>query len=139
MGYEMIDAGSDAGIVATSSSLEGVFREMALGMYSMAADHEMIETSRVERVEVQSHSLDGLLVAWLNELVYLLDTRGFLASKVEITSLDPEGFKLIAVLGGESLDTQRHGHGLLIKAATYHGLRIGKDDGRWSAQVMLDI
>ena len=139
MGYEMLDAGSDAGIMASSFTLEGVFRDMALGMYSMAADPGDVKSSEVERVEVQSHSLEGLLVAWLNELVYLLDTRGFIASRVEITSLDPEGFRLIAVLGGESLDTGRHGHGLLIKAATYHDLRIEKEDGRWSAQVMLDI
>jgi SHS2 domain-containing protein len=139
MGYKMLDAGSDAGIVATSFTLEGVFRDIALGMYSMAADLGEVRASEVEKVEVQSHSLEGLLVAWLNELVYLLDARGFVAGKVEIISLDQEDFRLMAVLGGESLDTLRHGHGLLIKAATYHGLRIDKQDGRWSAQVMLDI
>ena len=135
----MLDAGSDAGIMASSFTLEGVFKDIALGMYSMAADPGDVNTSEVERVEVQSHSLEGLLVAWLNELVYLLDTRGFIASRVEIISLDPEGFSLMAVLGGEILDTQRHGNGPLIKADTYPALRIEKEDGLWSAQVMLDI
>jgi len=139
MGYKVIDAGSDAGIRAESFSLEGLFRELALAMYSMTADPDKVNASIVERVEVMSHSLEGLLVAWLNELIYLLDTRGFVAGRVEITSLDAEGFRLMAVLGGETLDTVRHGHGLLIKAATYHDLRIEKNDGLWSAQVMLDI
>jgi SHS2 domain-containing protein len=139
MGYEIIDAGSDAGIMASSFTIEGLFRDLAMGMYSMATGLDEVEASEVERVEIASHSLDGLLVAWLNELVYLLDSRGFVASKVEITSLDTEGLRLMAVLGGECLDSERLGHGLLIKAATYHGLSIGKQDGRWSAEVMFDI
>jgi len=139
MGYRMLDAGADAGILATASTLEGMFTEAALGMYSMAADLREVETSQLVKVEVGSHSLDGLLVAWLNELVYMMDARGFVASRVEVTSLDPEGFHIGAVLAGEELGSDRFGQGLLIKAATYHDLWIGKNDGLWSARVTFDI
>jgi len=135
----MLDAGADAGIMATSSSIEGVFIEAALGMYSMAADLKGIEPSKLARVEVGSHSIGGLLVAWLNELVYLMDARDFVASKVEVTLLDPEGFHISAVLAGEEAGSDRLGHGLLIKAATYHGLSIENENGLWSARVTFDI
>jgi len=125
--------------MATSSTLEGLFTEAALGMYSMAADLREVETSELVNVEVGSYSLEGLLVAWLNELVYLMDVRCFVASKVEVTSLDSIGFSIGAVLAGVELDSERPGHGLLIKAATYHGLRIGKEDGLWSARMTFDI
>lgn len=139
MGYKMLDAGADAGIIATAHTLEGLFREAALGMYSISADLEFVKASEVVKVEVKSHSLDGLLVVWLNELVYLLDTRGFVASGVEVTSLDEDAFSLGAILAGACLDSERLGHGLMIKAATYHGLSIVKNGGIWSAEVMFDI
>lgn len=135
----MIDAGSDEGIAAESFSLEGLFSEMALAVCSMVADLDRVEASEIETVELWSHSTEGLLVAWLNELVFLFDTRGFVPSKVEITSLDPEAHRLVAILGGENLEGDRLGQGILIKAATYHGLKIDKKDGQWSAEVMLDL
>lgn len=139
MGYKMLDSGADAAIVVTAHTLEDLFREAALGMYSISAELTLVEPSEVSKVEVTSHSLDGLLVAWLNELVYQLDTRGFVASRVEVTSLDRDAFSIGAILAGENLDSERLGHGLMIKAATYHGLSISNDNGFWSAEVMFDI
>jgi len=135
----MTDAGADAGISADSFSLEGVFRDMALAMYSMVSGEGSPGDSELVNVTLQSHSLEGLLVAWLNELIYMLDTSGFVAGRVEITSLETEPPGLTAVLAGERFEGDRLGQGLLIKAATYHGLKIAKEDGKWSAEIMLDI
>ena len=139
MGYEILDAGGDASVRATANSLEDVFVQTALGMYSMVTDTERVESAEVVKVEVGSHSLDSLLVAWLNELVFLLDTRGFVAVKIEVTSLDPEALSLVAILAGERLDSDKHINGLLIKAATFHDLRVEHTNGKWLTEVMFDI
>ena len=139
MSYETLDAGGDASIRATARSIEAVFAQSALGMYSMVTDAATVEPAEVVKVEVTSHSLDGLLVAWLNELVFLLDTRGFVASKVEVTSLDPEGLSMSAILAGESHDSDKHTNDLLIKAATFHNLTIERTDGKRLTEVTFDI
>ena len=72
------------------------------------------------------------MVAWLNELVFHFDAYGFIGKKISITesNLEPgppetlKSYRLNAVLSGEEFDPERHESRLLIKAATYHRLRI---------------
>jgi SHS2 domain-containing protein len=51
--------------------------------------------------------------------------------------LNPYLFK--AVLSGEEFDPERHESRLLIKAATYHQLRIEKVNDVWEIDVIFDI
>jgi SHS2 domain-containing protein len=44
-----------------------------------------------------------------------------------------------AVGSGEPRDPERHASKLVIKAATYHQLRVARDDGGWMAEVYVDI
>lgn len=139
MSFEFLDLGGDAGIRVTGRCAEEVFTQSALAVYSLMVDSSTVSAIEVVDIRVQSHSLDDLLVAWLNELIFLRDARDFIASKVEITMLDCFEFKVEAVLAGEVFDAARHKGGLLIKAATYHNLRLEKTDGKWMAEVMFDI
>jgi len=50
-----------------------------------------------------------------------------------------EAFKLKASISGEDFDPKRHENKLLIKAATYHKLRIEKIDDTWEIDVIFDI
>lgn len=139
MGYEILDAGGDAGVRVTAYSLKAAFADAALGMYSLVADLAEVKQVNIFEVEVTSQSLEGLVVAWLNELVFHLDSRGFVASRVEVSLLELEDFKVCAILAGEVLDTDRHGHGPLIKAATYHDLKVQRVEGLWFIEVVFDI
>jgi SHS2 domain-containing protein len=49
------------------------------------------------------------------------------------------GGVLKATISGEDFDSERHESKLLIKAATYHKLRIEKTDDTWEAEVIFDI
>jgi len=40
---------------------------------------------------------------------------------------------------GEDFVPEKHGRGLLIKAATYHGLKIERKEDHWEAVVIFDI
>ena len=49
-------------------------------------------------------------------------------------------WRLKAMLSGEYLAFEKHGHGADIKAVTFHEFSLKKDpDGTWRARVMLDI
>lgn len=123
-------------------------------MYSLITDPDMLREEKKIDISIESHSLEGLLVSWLNELIFHFDAYGFIGKRIFITELTPSptsppqgadklsGFpacRLKASVSGEDFDPERHERKLLIKAATYHRLRIEKKDDRWEIDVIFDI
>lgn len=137
MGYEHLDVSGDAGVRATGKTLEEAFASAALGMYSLVTDLQSVREEKSIRVEIKSYSREDLLVGWLNELVFQFDTYGFVGKKVQIKSLEEN--RIVAAVTGEEFDPERHAGNLLIKAATYHGLRFERQDGEWLLEVLFDI
>jgi SHS2 domain-containing protein len=74
---------------------------------------------------------DRLLWQWLDELVFLSETEGFVPESAELT------------LGEGSLEASVTGRigqpSPLVKAITYHGLTFEEVDGRYRARVVLDV
>lgn len=137
MRFEVLDISGDAGIRAFGRNLEELFANAALGMYNLITDTGAVEKKRSIYVEVESHSLEGLLVSWLNELIFQFDTYGFIGKDIEIMELTEKGLK--ASLSGEDFDEARHEKRLLVKAATYHQLKIERDGENWKVDVIFDI
>lgn len=151
--FEIIDISGDAGIRAYGESLVQAFTNAAIGMYSLITDLEDIKEKKTISVFTESHSLEGLLVSWLNELIFQFDAYGFAGKAIMITEITPtltlplrgggmgevEAYKLKAAVSGEEFDTERHERKLLIKAATYHKLKIERINGMWEVDVIFDI
>jgi SHS2 domain-containing protein len=70
-------------------------------------------------------------------LIFRFDTYGFIGKEVRIKNINENGVE--AGIRGEEFDPERHERGLLVKAATYHNLRIEEKNGIWTAEVVLDI
>ena len=136
-GYEQIDISGDAGIRAFGGTLEELFENAAVGMYSLMTDPEGVLDEGKLSVSVESHSREGLLVAWLNELIFFFDTRAFVGKRASVRFSGAH--RLDGDVWGEEFDPERHGSGLLIKAATYHRLEIEKKGDRWESEVIFDI
>jgi SHS2 domain-containing protein len=135
--YEQIDISGDAGIRAFGKTLEELFENAAVGMYSLMTDSESILDERKLSASVESHSREGLLVAWLNELIFLFDTRAFVGKRAHVRF--PVDNRLEGEVWGEEFDPKRHRSGLLVKAATYHQLGVKRKDDLWEAEVIFDI
>ena len=135
--YEVIDISGDVGIRAFGKDLQEVFVHAALGMYSFITDIEAVQAKTPLDIQVESESLEDLLVSWLNELIFHFDTYGFIGKNIAITEFT-EG-NLTARLDGEEFDPERHEGNLLIKAATYHQLSIIQINDLWKAEVIFDI
>jgi SHS2 domain-containing protein len=135
--FETFEHTADIGLVARGRTLEEVFVHAAEGLVELMVDAEGLrETVRLE-VTVSAPDREALLVSWLNELLYLLDTRGFLPRRCRITRLGETD--VAAELVGDTIDRSRHTVRRMVKAATYHGLRLAQTDGRWEARVILDL
>lgn len=84
-------------------------------------------------IELSAESPEELLVAWLNELVYLIATKRWVPRRLEISA---DGGALKATAFGGPL---KGGLKLEIKAATFGGLAIESKDGELRATVILDV
>ncbi len=138
--FEIIDISGDVGMRAFGATIEEAFINEAMGMYSLITDIESVRESRKIIIETQSDSLEGLLVSYLNELIFQFDAYGFIGRSIDINMFrfEPTPF-LKATVRGEEFDSKKHERKLLIKAATYHKLRIEKTKDVWEIDVIFDI
>jgi SHS2 domain-containing protein len=77
--------------------------------------------------------VDALLVDWLNELIFLSETRKRVFWEIEVNRATETEFA--ARLRGfepRAIKTA-------VKAATLHGARVEKHDGGYRAGVVLDV
>lgn len=135
--FEILDISGDAGIRAYGATLEEAFCNSAIGMYGLITNPEDIAEKKNISVQMEGHSLEGLVVAWLNELIFQFDAYGFLGKR--INSLVLLNYRLSATVSGEDFDADRHERRLLLKAATYHQLKVGQFNGAWEIEVIFDI
>lgn len=140
-GFEFIDISGDAGVRAFGNTFDEVFAHTAKGMYKLVTDVEKLEIEKSIRITLESHSLESLLVKWLNELIFHIDTDGFIGKEIRIISLDTDSDtkSIDSVMAGGKLNQSRHEVGLLLKAATYHKLKLYERDGLLFAEVIFDI
>jgi SHS2 domain-containing protein len=136
--FEIIDTTADIGIRAFGADWRELYANAALGMLSLITDIESIQ-ERLERdISVAAPDREGLLAAWLNELIFLFDTEMLLFNRFEIARLSRTQIK--ARCFGEKADRSRHELKRGIKSATYHKLKVKKQkDGEFWAEVIFDI
>jgi len=141
--FEIIDTSGDAGIRAFGADLPGLFINAATGLFHLMTDLENIREEQTLDITARGSSLEGLLVAWLNELIFRFDAYGFLGRGFRVLSLDIPGtgtdYSITASVRGEDFDETRHERHLLVKAATYHHLKIEPDDAGFVAEIIFDI
>lgn len=84
---------------------------------------------------MESTDLGDLLARWLNEIVFLVQNRGFVPTKISLSPLSPEG--LVASLAG--WEAKRLPLQVEVKSATRHKLSVKKARQGWRAAVILDV
>lgn len=136
MSYRVLDVPGDIGLRAEGDTVEDCFLSAALGLYSLITDLDKVEPLIEKEIEIAEESLESLLISFLNELIFQFDTYGFLGKTI---SLSIDKFSLKATLKGETFDPQKHERKLLIKAATYHNLRLFRENSLFVAEIIFDI
>lgn len=131
-----MDHTADLGLWVEARSKEELFISSALALAEL-----MTKGPRDGRVQwlpvgLESQDLAGLLVSFLNEVIYLLDGEGLLTVAAKVTRLDP--VSLEAGLGVIPLDSALHEPLEPVKAATYHQALVEPRGSGWRAEVILD-
>ncbi|GBD95186.1 MAG TPA: archease [Nitrospirae bacterium] len=133
---EQIDISGDVGLRIWGKSIEELFKNAATGMFNLVTDTNKIKETEQKEVSLEADNHENLLVQWLNELVFLYDTYGFIGKVFRISI---QGNMLKATISGGIFDPGTNESRLLIKAATYHGLSLKKVALHWEATVIFDI
>jgi SHS2 domain-containing protein len=135
-GFELLEHTADIGIRAVGASLEEVFEQATAGLVEVmgAARPGPVPVDRVP-LAVVAGDVGGLLVDWLGEVLWLL----------EVTPASLAGVGVDRVAAGRAAGTLDLGppaeepDGTVVKAVTYHRLRVERTDGGWLAEVYLDV
>jgi SHS2 domain-containing protein len=135
--YETFEHTADLGLRVRAADLNQLFAEAAQALFSAIVDDlETVEPKQKIEVSLQGDDLGYLLFDWLNELLYRFDTEHFLFGKFEVRIKDQN---LQGLAWGEPLDASRHSLAHEVKAITYHGLRVEKENDGWLVEVIVDI
>lgn len=121
---------------AFGDTIEEVFVNSAIAT-SEAMCEDKILSMRQLKIKVKGRDMESLLCNFLEELLFLIDSKSFILSKVRDIKIDKKSFKLIAKISGddaESYKITRH-----VKAVTYSEMYIRKENKKWVAQVVLNV
>jgi SHS2 domain-containing protein len=130
---------ADAAFEATGRTLEELFSDAAIATFEVMADTSTVKQLLTREIELENESVDGLLIDWLSELVYLKDTETILFSVFDVNIRKNDVYKLKAAAKGEKIDRGKHGLRSDVKAVTYHMFEVTKKGDNWTARVVLDI
>ncbi len=133
--FEILPHTADVGIIAYGSDMAEAFSNAARGMFSLITELDRLGETERRDTHLTAPDRESLLVAWLNELIYLFDVENIIFRKFDITLLGETELK--ATSYGDKVD-HKHQLKMGIKAATYHMLKIEENNGI-RVQVLFDI
>jgi SHS2 domain-containing protein len=133
--YEIFDHDADVGIRAFGKTLEEAFENGAKAISSIMVELNTVEPKDTKVIECEAEDPEALFITWLNQIRALLDIDGMVFSEFDV---EINGNHLKGKVKGEVLDQKKHVLGEDVKAATYHLLKIEKND-LYMVQCIVDL
>ncbi len=137
---EFFDHTADLGFRIRARSLPGLFYLAARGLSQALLAEPPRKGARWLEVRLPAPDLETLLVRWLGELLYLIQTRGQVPAGIRLRLCRvEEGWVVSARLAVAPLDLERMGFLGEVKGVTFHGLAIERRGAGYEAAVILDV
>jgi len=137
--YEFFDHTADAKFKAYGKTLEEAFANSALATTAIMTDITKIKPVTIRNMHIEAKTKEALLYDFLEEILYYLDTEGFLLSNVkEIHILKTEKYVLDVILEGDYAE-KGYDVNTAIKAVTYNDMKIEEKENEVTIQVVHDI
>lgn len=131
-GFEELNHVADRAVHVWAPTLEALFEQAARAMFSLMADLAHIRPECRHEITLEAEDLEAALVDWLNALLFWRETQGEMYSEFQVRWED-------GLLRGEFAGQPGHPTFAVVKAATFHDLRIAQDErGLWHATIVFD-
>ena len=131
---EAVDHRSEIQLRIRAGSLEELLAEAGRGLAEIQLQGGSATPGGPWRpIEVTAPDRAALLVEWLNELIYLAETERWIPLEFRVEEATAREARARA--RGATVDRAPG----LVKAATFHGLRVEEIPGGLEGEVVLDI
>ncbi|MDK2850075.1 MAG: protein archease [Candidatus Woesearchaeota archaeon] len=136
------DLPSDAGFIAYGTTLNELFENSALALFSLIAKVEELKGNNEVSITLKDKTIESLLYSFLSTLIAESEINEMFFSKVKVNINEDKNnkdlkYKLEAKVFGEPYQENK---GLnLVKAITLHNLSINKKNNIYSATVFVDL
>jgi len=144
-GYDYFDVEADVGVIGRGTTAAEAFVQTALGVFALIVEPASVEARDRREVRAHAETIESLLVAWINECLYVHEVEGFVARAVELEvfEISPraggEALRLHSFLQGEELDPSRHRLGTVVKAATLHQVSVTAVEDGYETRLVVDV
>ena len=131
--FEEIEHTADWAIRVLASDLESLFECAAQGMFQLIGCANLEAEAIIRPITLQAADLETLLVGWLEELLYLLETENLMMaeSRIQIPS-DTQLLATISMLPAQERWKE-------IKAVTFHDLQIKQSSNGFEVSIVFDV
>ena len=135
MKFKFLEHTADAKFQAFGKNLEEAFTNAALALTKIMTDNK-VKTKITKKIKVSGNDNKSMLYNFLEELLFLLDTKNFLLGKIKEIKI--KNNTLTAVLIGDN-NIKDYEVKTNIKAITYNEMFIKQEKNKFALQVVLDI
>jgi len=135
--YNQIQHTADLAAEIYGRNLPELFENAAFAMFDMMADLDGLKAEESVRIKAEGPDQEGLLISWLNELLYTAYIKRIIFTEFRILSLEENN--LTAEAKGQKF---KEGTNLIkseIKAATYHDVKIEKTGSGYEVTIVFDV
>ncbi len=136
MKFKFLEHTADMKFQAFGKSLEEAFVNSALAMKEAISGKIRVKSRIKKKIKVKGKDKESLLYNFLEEILFLLDSEGFLFSKVKNLKIKDD--KLEAELVGDKASEYKFSNE--VKAVTYNQMFVKQISIRkFACQVVLDV
>ncbi len=136
MSYREIEHTADWALEVTAPEEAALLAEAARGMYALAGTRLASAPRLSRRLELSAPDLEGLLVRFLEELLYLGESEGAAYDTFSLrVEPDEDEWHLHADLGGAPIESMNKE----IKAVTWHNLRVRRSPRGLHTVLVFDV
>jgi len=134
--WEHFEHGADVGLRGVGASLAEAFEQVGLALTAVVTDPARVQAETEVAIACEAPDREQLLIDWLNALIYEMATRRMLFARYAV---EIDGRRLSGRAWGEPVDVSRHAPAVEPKGATFTELFVGRRDGQWVAQCVVDV
>jgi SHS2 domain-containing protein len=138
MAFKFLEHTADMKFQASGTSIEEAFENSALAMFNAMSDKK-IKPAIKKEIKITGEDLENLLYTFLEELLFLLDSKNFFISKTKLKITEDKKKNLIlkAKLLGDN--AKKYETKMDVKAVTYNEMFVKKIGKNWVCQVVIDV
>jgi tRNA nucleotidyltransferase (CCA-adding enzyme) len=136
-GWEHFEVEADVGVRGWGPTRAEAVAQATLAVFALLVPPGEVEARERREVRAQADGPQSLLVAWIDECLYVHEIEGFVAHAVELTTCTDT--LAHGLLHGEPFDPARHRAGTVVKGATYHQVSLAAGPEGWEARVIVDV